>query len=140
MKKLFILLLSTILLSLSTFSLQAVSDEDIFIDEEVGLAYVYASSVNSYIMTKGKSITCTSYIAGNGTVTKITITQKLQKKSGTKWTKVASWTKTYSANSASYTNTKSSLSSGTYRTRTVAKVYKGSNCEKVSKNSSTVVI
>ena len=73
-------------------------------------------------------------------VTKISFTQKLQKKVNSEWTNIKTWSKTVNSNFVSFTNKKSSLSSGTYRTRTEAKVYKNSNCESVIKNSTSVTI
>ena len=136
MKRILSMCLVIFMFSLSTFTTQAL-DEDVYISEEIIEEYSYTSSVNSTISISGRSATCKSTILGNSYVTKIIITQTLQRKSGTSWSNITSWSKTYSANYAIFTNSRNSLSSGTYRTHTVAKVYKGANYETVSANSST---
>ncbi|WP_410068679.1 hypothetical protein [Ruminococcus sp.] len=86
-----------------------------------------------------KTATCKSTVRGiSGTTTKIVITQTLQKKNGSSWNKYSSWTKTFNSWYAIYSNSKESLSSGTYRVKTVAKVYNGSAYETITIYSKTV--
>lgn len=113
-------------------------DEVANYDDEISLCYLYTNSVSSNISISSKTATCKSTIVGqSGVTTKIVITQRLQKKVDGSWTNVKSWTNTYNQTSAVFTNTKSSLASGTYRTRTIAKVYKGTAYETVTANSTT---
>ncbi|MBQ7046452.1 MAG: hypothetical protein IJN85_01745, partial [Oscillospiraceae bacterium] len=71
-------------------------------------------------------------------VTKIYITQYLQKKSGSSWSQVgAGHTGVYYSKSATMTNTVSSLSSGTYRVKTVTKVFSGTSYETITNYSTT---
>ena len=137
MKKILCLVLAMVtMLSCSTGVFALSNDKSV--NEEAGLFYLYTSSVSSTISISSKTATCKSTVVGkSGVTTKIVITQRLQKKSGDSWTSVQSWTKTFNQTSAVYTNTKSSLASGTYRTRTIAKVYKGTAYETVTVNSST---
>ncbi len=131
-----VLIAMTVILSCSINASALIKDE--FVDEEVVLRYQYATNVLSSISISSKTATCKSTVVGqSGVATKIVITQYLQKKSGSDWNNVQSWTKTFNQASAIYTNKKSSLSSGTYRTRTVAKVYSGNNYETIKQNSST---
>jgi hypothetical protein len=139
MKKLITIFLTSALLFSNFVSVYAVG-EDVFQNDEIIEEYENTSYVNSKLTISTKLGTCKSIITGRSGVSKIVITQKLQIKSSDTWKNVDTWTKTFSSSSATYTNTKSSLSSGTYRTRTVAKVYKGSKYETVSANSSTVKI
>ena len=122
------LMLMMVISLFSAFSVNAV-DIDAPVDEEIIDEYAYTVSVSANL-----SIYANSY------VTKIALTQYLQKKVNGSWTNIKTWSKTVNTYVISYTNTKSSLSSGTYRTRTVAKVYKNSSYETVSSNSSTVQI
>lgn len=88
---------------------------------EISPRYSYTISTTSVLTTSGKSATCESSITANFEVTKIVINQYLQKKSGSSWGTVpnGSWTKTVNTFVGSAENTKSSLSSGTYRLKTV---------------------
>lgn len=137
MKKLLVIFLAVVtLLSCSANALAL--DETENINDEIELCYLYTNSVTSLISIKSKEATCTSKVIGlSGITTKIVITQRLQKKNGDSWSNVKSWTKTFNQVSATYTNKKGSLASGTYRTRTIAKVYKGSAYETIKVNSST---
>ena len=54
------------------------------------------------------------------------------------WIDVTSWSKTFNTYTAIYSTSKSSLSSGTYRLKTIAKVYNGSDYETITIYSSTV--
>ncbi|MEE1003114.1 MAG: hypothetical protein U0L17_05170 [Acutalibacteraceae bacterium] len=137
MKKVLAILLAMVTLLSFSFNVFALS-EDENVKEEAGLFYLYTSSVSSNISISSKTATCNSVVTGIiGTTTKIVITQRLQKKNGDSWTNVQSWTKTVSGYTTSFTNKKSSLASGTYRTRTVAKVYKGTAYETITVNSKT---
>ena len=137
MKKLLVIFLAVVtLLSCSANALALGEKENI--NDEIALCYLYTSSVSSNISISSKTATCNSIVTGIiGTTTKIVITQRLQKKNGDSWSNVKSWTKTVNGYTTSFTNKKSSLASGTYRTRTIAKVYKGSAYETIKVNSST---
>ena len=137
MKKLLVIFLAVVtLLSCSANALALGETENI--NDEIDLCYLYTNGVTSLISIKSKKATCTSKVIGlSGITTKIVITQRLQKKNGDSWSNVKSWTKTYNQASAVYVNKKGSLASGTYRTRTIAKVYKGSAYETIKVNSST---
>jgi hypothetical protein len=139
MKKIIATLLSLVLLSLPLVTACAVT-EDYLVPEETELPYQYTSLIKSTISISSKTATCKSTISASSSVSKIVITQKLQKKSGDEWTTVTSWSETVSSSAAIYKNSKGSLSSGTYRTRTVAKVYKGSDYETVTNNSSSATV
>jgi hypothetical protein len=113
--------------------------EDLFITEELESPYAYTSKITSTLSISSKNATCQSNVQGiTGTVTKIIITQTLQKKSNSTWSDVTSWSKTVNTSGTRFNNTKSSISSGTYRVKTSAKVYSGSNYETVTAYSTTV--
>lgn len=138
MKKLLSLaLILVISLSASIISVSAETTND---DYGIMPYYAYTTTLNSDLSISSKTATCKSVIVGSPGVTKIVVTQKLQKKVSGEWTNVKTWTKTYTTATASFTNTKSSLSAGTYRTRTVAKIYNGSAYETVSGNSTSKTI
>ena len=131
-----------LMMVISLFSAFSVNAVDIVapVDEEIIDEYAYTVSVSANLSINSNTATCRSTVYANSYVTKIALTQYLQKKVNGSWTNIKTWSKTVNTYVISYTNTKSSLSSGTYRTRTVAKVYKNSSYETVSSNSSTVQI
>lgn len=102
-------------------------------DEPIIEEYSYTNSISSGLAISNKIAYCSSSVVGYyGTTTKIIVTQTLQKKAGASWTGTSTWTKTFNSWYANYDNTKSSLIGGTYRLKTVAKVYKGSNYETIT--------
>lgn len=82
--------------------------------------YEIATKVASYLHFTGTTAECISQASGLDTV-KITIVQTLQKYSGWFWIwdNVDTWTKTINSSGTSFTNTKSGLSSGKYRVKSV---------------------
>ena len=82
--------------------------------------YSIATSVSSDLYISGTKAECISQGSGLDTV-QITIVQTLQEYSGWFWIwdDVATWTKTINSSSTSFTNTKSGLSSGKYRVKSV---------------------
>ena len=139
MKKVISTIISVVImlcLSLTAFAepeLQTPSDHDI------SVCYLYTDKISGTLSISNKAATCKSTVRGiSGTTTKIVITQTLQKKNGSSWNKYSSWTKTFNSWYAIYSNSKESLSSGTYRVKTVADVYSGSKYETVTSFSKTV--
>ena len=89
-------------------------------DPGISPLYDIATSVSSNIMFIGTMAECVSQGSGFNTV-KITVVQTLQKYSGWFWIwdDVASWTKTVNSSSINFGNTKSGLTSGKYRVKSV---------------------
>lgn len=87
--------------------------------------YAFTQSVYAGLSISSRKATCVSRVVGNpSSVTKIEVVQTLQKKSGTSWVDVESWSNTYYSSNCTFTNTKSNLpSGGTYCVETYAKVY-----------------
>ena len=85
----------------------------------------------------GDTAYCKSVIKGGSAVTQINATQYLEKKNGSKWEAVSNgtWSDSIKKKSFTMSNSKSRLSSGTYRLRTVFTVYNGTNYETVEKIS-----
>ncbi|MBQ3160612.1 MAG: hypothetical protein IJC04_00640 [Oscillospiraceae bacterium] len=102
--------------------------------------YSYTNYASSSLSISDNEATCISSVSAKSTATKITATQYLEKKNGTTWSTVSGGTWSDSANGISLNmfNSKSNLSSGTYRLRTVIKVYSGTNYESFEKISSEV--
>ena len=138
MKKLFALFISFIMIFCCGLTGFADNYMDVPVDEEIIEEYKYTSYLDNSLSISGKNASCMSSVNGfYGTTTKIIITHTLQKKSGSSWVDNTSWTKTFNSWTAIYSTSKSSLSSGTYRLKTVAKVYKGSSYETITIYSST---
>lgn len=107
------------------------------VDDEIILYHENASDANSTLSISSKTATCTSYIKGKSGVTKIYVTQILQKKiSSNSWTDHAIWYRTEYSSSLNFKNTSGTLASGTYRVKTIADVYIGSSCETITTYSS----
>lgn len=90
--------------------------------ESISPLYDIANHVMSELAVIGTKADCKSYASGNN-VAKITVEQTLQKYSGWFWiwntVDGASWLKTVNGLSVNLSNTKSGLSSGTYRLQSV---------------------
>ena len=104
-------------------------------EDEYGVSpcYTYTSYTStSFSISNGDAI-CNTYAEGyRSSTTKITITQTLQKKSGSSWVDVWSWTNTEYYWYYSYTNYHYPLTKGaTYRVKSCIKVYEGSNYETI---------
>lgn len=84
--------------------------------------YEKASKATSTLSISGTTAICESYIKGNSDVVKIVAEQYLQKQ-GFLWIwstyDGAEWTKTVYSNTLAMSNTKTGLSSGKYRLKTV---------------------
>ena len=84
--------------------------------------YEKANDVKSELFINGTTATCRSSVQGNSDVVKITAEQYLQKQ-GFLWIwntyDGAEWTKTVYSNTLVVSNTKTGLSSGKYRLKTV---------------------
>ena len=138
MKRIFAILLSIVMSLGMGFSAYALPEEETPIDIEFVDEYSYTDKISSDMSISNNTATCKSVVRGDTSLaTKIVITQTLQKKNGNSWTYVTSWSKTYNTWYAIYTTSKSSLSSGTYRLKTVAKVYSGNNYETITVYSGT---
>ncbi|MDE5830274.1 MAG: hypothetical protein K2H53_00820 [Clostridia bacterium] len=100
-------------------------------------AYSYTHECSSTLSISGTTATCKSSVTGYyNETTKIVIVQTLQKKnSSDNWDDICSWSDTIYSFQGSLTNTKTSLSSGTYRLKTVATVYAGTANETITKYS-----
>ena len=137
MKNFICLILTVILTCCMTISVFA-SCEEVAMTDEVDARYAYTNKIESTLSISSKNATCKSTVQGSSkTVTKIVVKQTLQYKSGTKWLNVTSWVKTVNTFSLRFNNTKYNIGSGTYRVKTVAKVYKGSAYETITIYSKT---
>lgn len=104
-----------------------VPPEEIDVEE-----YVYTASVGCYLDISNNEATCTSMIEGYSEVTRIAVTQYLQKWNGSEWQSVAIWSDSYNLQDVTYVNYKSSLTNGTYRVKTFGTIYCGNNYENIT--------
>ena len=127
MKKIFSVFLAVIM-AVSCFS-------GIVCAEGITPRYVYTNECSSSLTISGSKATCESNASGYyGETTKIVIEQTLQKYNNStgKWTSVATWSETDIGYNGSASNTKSGLSSGSYRLKSVFSVYAGVNYEQIT--------
>ncbi len=99
--------------------------------------YAYTTRVICSLTISSNKAYCRSEVEGGNNVSKIKIKQYLEKKNGTRWTTVANgtWSDSASGSSMTLSNSKSNLSSGTYRLRSVFTVYSGNSYEEFTKYS-----
>ena len=132
MNKLICIMLALVI-SMSVFSVTSVSaynEQDSVITESVQPRYAYTSSIRSNISISNGKATCTSTVTGMSTVTKIEATQYLEKKVLWWWEEVDHWDKASYTKTLYMSNSKDSIDDGnTYRVRTVATVYCGTDYE-----------
>lgn len=104
--------------------------------------YQTVTKVLSGLSVSGTTATCRSEAIVMIGVTNISVTQTLQKRSGNNFSNVngASWSTTVNDDCIIFENTKSNLSSGTYRVKSVFTVKKGSKTETITSYSSTATI
>ncbi|MBQ7071486.1 MAG: hypothetical protein IJM87_09435 [Ruminococcus sp.] len=128
-----------ILLSINTSIIAFAEPEtDTPIEPDIIEEYQYTSNLGNDLYISNKTASCQSSVYGfSGLATRVEITQTLQKKSGSSWNFYTSWVKNYYTWYGILTTTKSGLSSGTYRLKTVAKVYSGNNYETITVYSYT---
>lgn len=106
------------------FSVTAFADTNTTYSLVGGISPLYdiAKSAISTLTISGTNAQCTSRASGENTV-KITVEQTLQKYSGWFWiwndVDGAYWTKTVNNNSVQLSNTKSGLTNGKYRVKSV---------------------
>lgn len=103
------------------------------VDDEIILHQEHADSVYSTLSISSKKATCKSVVDGKSGVTKIYVTQILQKKTSSNgWTDHSIWYRTEYSSSLTFKNTSGTLSSGTYRVKSIADVYIGTSCETIT--------
>lgn len=116
-------------------------DTDTNYGDQISLQYSYTQKVYSGISKSGNTVSCQSRVTGiSGITTKITITQEIQKKSGTSWSSINGRGTTVFTSYANFSYSYSNLASGAYRVKTIAKVYSGSNYETITAYSRTLSV
>ena len=138
MKKIISLALAALLALNTSFVVLADPDPETPVEPGIIEEYQYTSSISSSLYISNNTASCESTVIGfSGLATRVEITQTLQKKSGNSWNFYTSWVKNYNNWYGILSTTKTGLSSGTYRLKTVAKVYSGNNYETITVYSST---
>lgn len=118
MKKVFSLMMSLLL----CFSFPVTASAKAVLVDAVQPLYEMANEATSTLSINGTTATCKSTLSGNSDVTKIVAVQTLEKQ-GFLWIwgtyDDTTWTKTVYSNTITMSNTKTGLSSGKYRLKTV---------------------
>lgn len=131
MRKLICFML-TFVLSMSAFAVVSVSaynEQDTVITDIAQPRYTYTESISTNLYINGGKATCISTVTGMPTATKIEATQYLEKKVLWWWEEVDHWSDTSYTKTLYMSNSKDNLDDGTYRARTVATVYSGTDYE-----------
>ena len=101
--------------------------------------YMYTFSLSSDLSIVNHKGTCRSVVNGYSNIaTKVEITHTLQKQVYGYWSDVETWSGTYYTWYGILTSSRSNLSAGMFRLKTVAKVYSGSNYETITVYSDQV--
>lgn len=121
-KRVMAMVLAAVCLCLSlSVSVSAETTDSIIVDE-IAPAYEIASNPSSLLSISGQTACCKSK-TGTVNAVSITVEQTLEKYSGLLWiwndVDGASWTKTVNQSTIAVSNTKSGLSSGKYRLKSV---------------------
>lgn len=123
-KKLLSVVLAAVLLCTSSATTAFAEGSCTYAQSDISLAYEIARTLDSVLSISGTTATCISTADGENTVS-ITVTQTLQKR-GFLWiwgnVDGASWSRTVNGSSIRLSNTKSGLSNGTYRVKSVFKL------------------
>ena len=110
-----------------------IPEEEVTIEE-----YLYTLQISNSLSITNHTASCLSTVVGYPELTtKIRIEQILQKKNGSSWSNKVYFINTYNTYIAIYSTQKSDLQSGTYRLKTIAKVYSGDDYETITKYSNT---
>lgn len=122
LKKVIALVLTVVSLFMSVSIPVPAEEIDSIVVDEISPAYEIASNPSSLLSISGQTAYCKSK-TGTVNAVSITVEQTLEKYSGLFWiwndVDGASWTKTVNQSTISMSNTKSGLSSGTYRLKSV---------------------
>lgn len=139
MRRIIAILLSFVMTLGMGITAFAEPEEETPIDIGIIEEYQYTNKISSDLSISNHTATCKSVVRGDSSLaTKVVVTQTLQETfDGCTWYYIDSWSKTFNSWYAIYTTSKSSLSSGTYRLKSVAKVYSGSNYETITVYSRT---
>lgn len=111
---------------------------DVPVDEPVNTEYQHINTIITNLTISGGTAYVGVQVTGiiNHT-TKIEVTATLQKKSGTNWEKVKSWSQSSNSYMLRLNKTKA-VSKGTYRIKNVVKAYKNSDCETITTYSQVI--
>lgn len=144
MKKIVPIILAAVLAvssSFSTIGAAHIDETDMIGGTTVSPCFMYTNSIETGLSIYNNIANCTSDVYGDSsTVTKITVIQTLQVLDGNQWRYCDSWTKTVEKPYCLFANASYTMkASGTYRTKTEAKVYSGENYETVYSYSASVV-
>lgn len=108
---------------------------------DISIMSVYVNSKYCSISVSGTTATCVTEISGKSSVSQVSINQTLQRKdSSGRWQYITNWNKTYTSSYGKSQNSKSSLSSGTYRQMSQIVLLVGTTLEHFTLYSEEVTI
>lgn len=142
MKKIVTILISVMLIMMSVTYISVSAKNLDFGSNEITPFYLYTYKATSDLSVSGNNVQCDSMLMGYPDATKVNATQYLQKKNSTDWETVynGTWSSSSNGNYLVMTNSKSNLSSGTYRLKTIFVVFSGNEYEMITAYSSEKTI
>ena len=131
------LILSTVFIIVGMFTMSYAAERMQELGGKHEPNYTNTASIDSTISISNMKAFCKVDVQGKKGATKITINMTLQKKSGKSWKNIKTWEGTKKAKSYCLTQNQE-VGKGSYRVKGTVKVYKGKNCETITKYSGIV--
>ena len=133
MKKIFALVTSVAMMLSCGIAAHADDEPDYPVDDGIIEEYLYTFSIRNGFDISGSTATCSCDVIGyHGTTTKIFISNTLQQNYGGAWYNVGYQYDTFYDCAGSLVTYEYNLSGGTYRLKSTAKVYSGSDYETIT--------
>ncbi len=108
------------------------------VEPDVSITSEYSYNSSSELTITGTTAQCVSKVKGKAAVTSIVINQTLQKQLSTgKWQFIEHWNGSFTGSSATLTNTRANLESGTYRIYTQITLSTANDFEVLTKYSTS---
>ncbi len=137
-----LVLLAVCAASVPTAAVQAETVPPAAVSEDVMQPYgVNCDEPDVSLSITGTTATCISSVQGYSNVTRVEIDQYLEKRSFLLfWNEVKSWSDSTLKNTLTLNKEATGLESGTYRVRTVFRVYVGNTYEEIEVKSGTATV
>lgn len=139
MKRVFSVLLAALMTICFCVTASAEPEPEAPVEPGIIEEYQYTASIKSYLSIIDRTATCQSVVRGiHDLATKVEITHTLQKQIYGYWSDIETWSNAFYSWYGNLVSTRSNLSAGMFRLKTVAKVYCGSNYETITLYSNQV--
>ena len=133
MKKIVALVTSVVMMLSCGITAYADDEPDYPVDDGIIEEYQYTFSIRNILEISGSTATCSCDVVGyHGTTTKVFISNTLQQNYGGAWYNIGYQYDTFYDFTGSLVTYEYNLAGGSYRLKSTAKVYSGSNYETIT--------